>query len=95
MQGFSRYEAMTKLTKPIVYKGFSGSGHMIFTSSQLQEALTIVGPPELDVWVESSDEDADVFAYVLDYDPATRESRSVSPPCGHSQRTAGLCKLAD
>lgn len=66
---------MTKLTSPIAYKGFSGSGHMIFTGSTLEAAITILGTPTLRLWVASSDDDADVFAYLLDYNPSTRQSR--------------------
>ena len=75
MQGISRYDAMTKMTSPILYKGFAGSGHLIFTSAELPEAVTMVGDTMADLWIESSDEDADVFVYLLDYDPQTRVSR--------------------
>lgn len=78
LKGFSRYQAMTKLTSPIAYKGFSGSGHMIFTGSTLEAAITILGTPTLRLWVASSDDDADVFAYLLDYNPSTRQSRYVT-----------------
>ncbi|KAK9813975.1 hypothetical protein WJX73_007604 [Symbiochloris irregularis] len=80
-RGLSRYEAMSRMTEPIAYKGFRKSGHAIFTSAPLQQDITIVGAPQVELWVESSDADADLFVYLIDYIPATRVSRYVTEGC--------------
>ena len=95
LQGLSRYEAMSRMTEPIAYKGFRKSGHAIFTSAPLERDVTIVGSPQVELWADSSDEDADLFVYLVDYEPATRVSRwrlpcSLGKPAAWTAACRGL-----
>lgn len=39
-------------------------GHLIFTSAPLQGSLAVVGAPLMEIWLDSSDTDADIFVYM-------------------------------
>ena len=45
------------------------------SGSPLLAPLTIMGWPVVDLWVASSDTDADLFAYLEDYDPKADKAR--------------------
>ena len=75
MQGFSRYDAMIRLTRSIRYTHLRSCGHLTFVGAPLEHTLTLVGWPLLTIWVESSDGDADIFAYLEDQDPDTGKAR--------------------
>ena len=77
MQGFSRYDAMIRLTRSIRYTHLRSCGHLTFVGAPLEQSLTLVGWPTLTLWVESSDADADLFAYLEDQDPDTGKARYV------------------
>lgn len=77
MQGFSRYDAMIRLTRSIRYTHLRSCGHLTFVGAPLEHSLTLVGWPLLTIWVESSDADADIFAYLEDQDPDTGKARCV------------------
>ena len=74
-QGFSRYDAMIRLTRSIRYTHLRSCGHLTFVGAPLKDSLTLVGCPLLTLWVESSDADADIFAYLEDQDPETGKAR--------------------
>ena len=74
-QGTSRYEVITQPAKPIRYSFLRGSGHALFTGTPLSAPLTIIGWPVAELWVASSDTDADVFVYLEDYDPSIDKAR--------------------
>lgn len=44
----------------------------------------VIGAPEVTVWVESSDSDADIFVYLEDEDPVTGKARSTGLPSVNS-----------
>lgn len=75
VQGFSRYDAMIRLTRSIRYTHLRSCGHLTFVGAPLGKDLTLVGEPLLTLWVESSDADADIFAYLEDQDPGTGKTR--------------------
>lgn len=75
MQGFSRYDAMIRLTRSIRYTHLRSCGHLTFVGAPLDKDLVLVGEPLLTLWVESSDADADIFAYLEDQDPGTGKTR--------------------
>jgi predicted acyl esterase len=74
-QGFTRYDAMIRLTRPIRYTHLRSCGHLTFVGTPLQTDLVVVGAPQVHLWVSSSDSDADVFAYLEDQDPETGKAR--------------------
>lgn len=74
-QGTSRYEVITDPFLHIRYSRLRASGHVLFTGSPLAAPLTVVGWPVAELWVSSSDADADVFVYLEDYDPAIDKAR--------------------
>lgn len=78
MQGFTRYDAMIRLTRPIRYTHLRSCGHLTFVGGPLSADLVVVGPPEVVFWVESSDSDADLFVYLEDEDPVSGKARSAS-----------------
>ncbi len=80
MQGFSRYDAMIRLTRSIRYTHLRSCGHLTFVGAPLEQSLTLIGWPMLTLWVESSDADADLFAYLEDQDPETGKARCVRRP---------------
>ena len=75
LQGTSRYEVMLQPMKPLRYSHLRSCGHTAFTGPPLTAALEMVGSPGVDLWVASSDSDADVFAYLEDVDPASGKAR--------------------
>ena len=75
LQGFSRFDAMIRLTRSIRYTHLRSCGHLTFVGAPLETDLTLVGCPLLTLWVESSDSDADIFAYLEDQDPETGKAR--------------------
>ena len=75
MQGFSRFDAMIRLTRSIRYTHLRSCGHLTFVGAPLETDLALVGCPLLTLWVESSDSDADIFAYLEDQDPETGKAR--------------------
>ncbi len=75
MQGLSRYEVMTKPTEAIRYRGVRSAQHTIFTGPPLPAGAALLGWAVAELWVESSDADADVFVYLEDYDPVTEKAR--------------------
>ena len=75
LQGFSRFDAMIRLTRSIRYTHLRSCGHLTFVGSPLETDLALVGCPLLTLWVESSDSDADIFAYLEDQDPETGKAR--------------------
>ena len=79
MQGTSRYEVMLQPMKPLRYSHLRSCGHTAFTGPPLRGCLAIAGAPLLDLWVASSDTDADIFAYLEDVDPASGKARWVCP----------------
>eukprot|EP00884_Botryococcus_braunii_P020655 jgi/Botrbrau1/7273/Bobra.0318s0011.1 len=89
-KGFSRYDAMIRLTRPIQYKDFGACGHVVFTGLPLQEPLTLIGAASVSLHVSSSDTDADVFVYLQDYSPASRKSRYVTEGCFRASMRACL-----
>lgn len=74
-QGFSRYDAMLFFMRGIRYSHLRSCGHLTFVGPPLEEDLTVIGWPLLTLWVESSDSDADVFAYLEDQNPKTGKAR--------------------
>ena len=75
LQGFSRFDAMIRLTRSIRYTHLRSCGHLTFVGAPLETDLALVGCPLLTLWVESSDSDADIFAYLEDQDPETGKAR--------------------
>lgn len=75
LQGTSRYEVMLQPMKPLRYSHLRSCGHTAFTGPPLAAALEVVGSPMVDLWVASSDPDADVFAYLEDVDPVSGKAR--------------------
>lgn len=71
LQGHSRYDAMTDLRRPLWYPNLGGCGHLQFTGEPLQTALQVTGWVEAVIWVESCDQDADLFCYLQSFDSAT------------------------
>ena len=63
--------------RPLRYSHLGSCGHTAFTGPPLAEALEVVGAPVVDLWVASSDTDADVFAYLEDVNPTTGKARCV------------------
>ena len=76
-QGTSRYEVITAPARPVKYSGLRRSRHVLFTGARLTAPITVIGWPVADLWVSSSDSDADIFVYLQDYDPAADKSRCV------------------
>lgn len=74
-QGFTRYDAMIRLTRPIKYSRLRSCGHLAFVGPPLCADCEIVGCLEVTLWVESSDADADVFVYLEDQEPANGKAR--------------------
>ena len=68
---------MIRLTRSIRYTHLRSCGHLTFVGASLERSLTLVGSPLLTLWVESSDADADIFAYLEDQDPDTGKARRV------------------
>ncbi len=92
MQGFSRYDAMIRLTRSIRYTHLRSCGHLTFVGSPLEQSLTLVGWPSLTLWVESSDADADIFAYLEDQDPETGKARyGCRPGCMSQAYSRTIC----
>lgn len=75
VQGFTRYDAMIRLTRPIRYTHLRSCGHQTFVGAPLPEDVVVLGGPQVTLWVESSDSDADVFVYLEDEDPVTGKAR--------------------
>lgn len=75
LQGFTRYDAMIRLTRPIRYTHLRSCGHLTFAGRPLAADLVVVGSPEIDLWVSSSDSDADIFVYLEDEHPETGKAR--------------------
>ncbi len=48
---------------------------MMFPGEPLAAECEIVGSPQVSLWVESSDADADVFVYLEDQEPRTGKAR--------------------
>lgn len=71
---------MIRLTRSIRYTHLRSCGHLTFVGAPLEHSLTLVGSPLLTLWVESSDADADIFAYLEDQDPDTGKARYVCRP---------------
>ena len=69
---------MTNLNTPIRYKNLDCCGHLVFTGAPLVHALEVTGWPEVELWVESCDQDADIFCYLESYDPHTGSVACVS-----------------
>ena len=69
---------MIRLTRPIRYTHLRSCGHLTFVGGPLSADLVVVGPPEVVLWVESSDSDADLFVYLEDEDPVSGKARSAS-----------------
>ena len=76
VQGFTRYDAMIRLTRPIRYTHLRSCGHLTFVGAPLAVDTVVIGAPEVTLWVESSDGDADIFVYLEDEDPVTGKARS-------------------
>jgi len=74
-QGTSRYEVMLQPMKPLRYTHLRSCGHTAFTGPPLPACLEVAGAPLVDLWVASSDADADVFAYLEDVNPASGKAR--------------------
>lgn len=51
---------------------------MLFTGAPLVAPLTVIGWPVVEIWVSSSDTDADIFVYLQDYNPAADKAKCVS-----------------
>ena len=79
-QGTSRYEVMLQPMKPLRYTHLHSCGHTAFTGPPLPACLEVAGAPLVDLWVASSDADADVFAYLEDVNPASGKARWVPLP---------------
>ncbi|CAL8463886.1 g3421 [Coccomyxa elongata] len=77
-KGFTRYDAMIRLTRPIRYTHLRSCGHLTFVGAPLAVDMVVTGAPEVTLWVESSDNDADVFVYLEDEDPVTGKARYVT-----------------
>ena len=75
LQGTSRYEVITDPFLHIRYSRLRTSRHVIFTGDPLSAPLTVMGWPVAELWVTSSDTDADLFVYLQDYDPVLDKSR--------------------
>lgn len=67
---------MIRLTRPIRYTHLRSCGHLTFVGAPLAVDTVVIGAPEITLWVESSDSDADVFVYLEDEDPVTGKARS-------------------
>ena len=83
---------MLQPMRPLRYSHLGSCGHTAFTGPPLAEALEVVGAPEVDLWVASSDTDADVFAYLEDVDPTTGKARCVWKFTHPSRRDLGKRK---
>ena len=80
MQGFSRFDAMIRLTRSIRYTHLRSCGHLTFVGAPLETDLALVGCPLLTLWVESSDSDADIFAYLEGPGPGDGQGQVCSWP---------------
>ncbi|KAL3161955.1 hypothetical protein ABBQ38_009037 [Trebouxia sp. C0009 RCD-2024] len=102
-KGLSRYDAISKVTKSMHYDNLGKCGHLTFTTQPLQEATQVVWAVGLELWVESSGPDADVFAYLEDIDlkgniryvtegmfRASHRKEYSSPPQGHPRARATM-----
>eukprot|EP00208_Stichococcus_sp_RCC1054_P002346 CAMPEP_0206139850 /NCGR_PEP_ID=MMETSP1473-20131121/7550_1 /ASSEMBLY_ACC=CAM_ASM_001109 /TAXON_ID=1461547 /ORGANISM="Stichococcus sp, Strain RCC1054" /LENGTH=865 /DNA_ID=CAMNT_0053533773 /DNA_START=333 /DNA_END=2930 /DNA_ORIENTATION=- len=78
LKGKSRYDVITQPTKVIQYHKLRSAGHTLFTGEPLREELEMVGWVTVDVWVASSDTEADVFVYLQDFDPASDKAKYVT-----------------
>ncbi|KAL0052970.1 hypothetical protein WJX82_010541 [Trebouxia sp. C0006] len=67
-KGLSRYDAISKITKSMHYDNLGKCGHLVFTGPPLQAATQVVGSVGVEVWVESSGQELDLFAYLEDVD---------------------------
>ena len=94
---------MIRLTRSIRYTHLRSCGHLTFVGASLERSLTLVGSPLLTLWVESSDADADVFAYLEDQDPDTGKARYVyrlnieplrGPEVSHHAGVSAACAAA-
>ena len=85
LQGVSRYNCMTGLTTPMVYKDLDRCGHLTFTSAPLKQALEVTGWVQVELWVEPCDHDADLFCYLECYDPSTGDVAYASSPLGPAE----------
>ena len=77
-QGFTRYDAMIRLMRPIKYAHLRSCGHLTFLSAPLGADCEVLGCPEVTLWVESSDADADIFVYLEDQEPGSGKARSAT-----------------
>lgn len=66
---------MLQPIRPLRYSHLRSCGHTAFTGPPLAGVLEVAGAPLVDLWVASSDADADVFAYLEDVDPANGKAR--------------------
>ncbi|DBA77051.1 TPA: hypothetical protein ACH3X1_009638 [Trebouxia sp. C0004] len=102
-KGLSRYEAISKITKSMHYDNLGKCGHLVFTGPALPAATQVVGSVGLEVWVESSGHELDLFAYLQDVDTdgnisyvtegmfrVSHRKEYPAPPNGDSRAKASL-----
>jgi hypothetical protein len=76
-RGNSRFHTMIFVGDLLKYK-MAKCDHLFVDTKPLDCHLEVTGTPYLDIWITSSDTDADVVAYLLDYDPVTRNANYVT-----------------
>jgi predicted acyl esterase len=71
LRGHSRWHATVKVHDTITYHGWQDANHVIFTTEALEGPLRVVGTPFVTLFLSSSDENADLFCYLVAYDVVT------------------------
>uniref|UniRef100_A0A7S1TBJ5 Xaa-Pro dipeptidyl-peptidase C-terminal domain-containing protein n=1 Tax=Compsopogon caeruleus TaxID=31354 RepID=A0A7S1TBJ5_9RHOD len=79
-KGNTRWNAMLNYLAFVRYDDF-GPGYLHFVSEPLDGDLEVTGSPILEITLRSSDQKADIFAYLLDLDPAIERSLYVTEGC--------------
>eukprot|EP00898_Chlorokybus_atmophyticus_P004091 jgi/Chlat1/4683/Chrsp3S05620 len=74
IQGVSRWDAMMDVVNGVEYRGLDTCGHRVYTSPPLFEDVELTGFPVVELYITSSDDDAEVFAYLEDVDESGKVS---------------------
>ena len=72
LQGHSRWQAMIK-PKKINYRGWHRATSLCFTAPPFRKPFKVVGSPVVELYLASSDTNADVFIYLVSLSPHTKE----------------------
>ena len=70
-KGNSRFHTMIFVGDLLKYKLKKHKDHVLVDSKPLDCHLEITGTPYLDIWISSSDADADIIVYLENFDPMT------------------------